>query len=113
MIQLRRLLVAGILLVALATPALAAPEATPSSEQPPNCPKGYVCLLVEELAESTAVVWELRADLARSKAKQRRLGGVLGCGLGLSGVVVESPIDGMRFETAPAVHCGLTYGFRF
>ena len=107
---MKPLIVVAILLLALTLPALAAPASEP---QPPWCKPGWACVRVEELAERTAIVWELRADLARSKAKQRRLGGVLGCGLGLSGVVVESPIDGMRFETAPAVHCGYTFGWRF
>jgi len=107
---MKRLPVAVILSVAAISFATAAPANEP---QPPWCQKGYACLRVEELAERTAVVWELRSELARSKSKQRRLGGVLGCGLGVSGVVVESPIDGLRFETAPAVHCGMTWGLRF
>lgn len=104
---MRRMIIA-IILLALASPVLA----VESEPQPKWCQKGYVCLRVEELAERTAVVWELRADLARSKAKQRRLGGVVGCGAGVSGVVVDGD-EGWRFETVPAIQCGVMWGIRF
>ena len=77
--------------------------------QPPNCPEGYVCLTLSELAERTAFIWQLQAERTLLRARARRFGFTVGCGVGVAGVVDED----FQTRTAPALACGAFYGFRF
>src|SRR5262245_50509058 len=105
------LALATLIMLACATvsPALAndAEDAPPTS--PTWCQKGWTCVPTSWLAERVARVWELRGELEREKAKHKRLGFTLGCGVGVAGVVDKD----FNVQIVPAGTCGILYGIRF
>lgn len=98
------MLVGGILCL---MPAAALADDAPKN--PPWCQKGYVCVPTDYLAERTARIYELRAELARTKARAARFGFAAGCGVGVASVVTQD----WKVESSPAATCALIYGFRF
>ena len=92
----------------ISTTMISASQNNGPSEPPVKCPKGYVCLSLEVATLTDVKLVELDRDLKLAKAKSKRLGGVLGCGVGV-GLQVE---DGdTTFDATP--FCGVVWGWRF
>ena len=106
MVTWTRMLVAAI---AISILSAAAPCIAQDVPQPPDCPEGYICLTLNELAERTAFIWQLQAERTLLKARARRFGFTVGCGVGVAGVINEA----YETQTAPAMFCGGMYGWRF
>ena len=108
---LKRLAAAILCLAATLAPAGAAAtrrniELVPNPEW---CRAGYRCLTINDYAEITVVSMELERDMRLAQLKTRRLGCVIGAGIGISGAVT---VDwGVR--SVPAAHLGVTCGVRF
>ena len=82
---------------------------TAVAAMPKWCKEGYVCITTDEMAERTAVIWELRAERTVLKMRARRFGFTAGCGVGVAGVIDRE----WDTRAAPAVACGVFYGLRF
>jgi hypothetical protein len=83
-----------------------ASDAVPS--QPEWCRSGFVCVPTAYFAERTAIVWELREEVARLKAANRRFGWGCGCGYGPAWALTQD----LKIRTLPAFACTLNYGWR-
>jgi hypothetical protein len=100
---------AAVLAVAILLVGASGIAAAAEPKNPDWCKPGWICVTAQELAERTANVWDLRAEMARLKAKSRRFGWTVGCGLGVAGAIDED----FRARAIPAANCSVIYGLRF
>ena len=90
---------------------------TPASASAPPCPSVYECYLkgtvvvftIRQAADVDRQLIMLERDLVVAQARYRRLGCVVGGGLGVSVVAT----DEFEVRAAPAGHVGVTCGWRF
>lgn len=102
-----RLLPAAFIVLCVALPCVAAPTPAPESAKV-RCPQGYVCFPLSVAADIDARLIQLDADLRVAKAKNRRWGGVVGCGPFVGLAVRDSKVDLNGY-----VGCGAVLGLRF
>jgi len=97
---------ASTLLFAASLCVVAAPTASEPAKV--QCPKGYVCFTLADAADIDVRLIQLDADLRTAKARNRRWGGVVGCG-----PVVALAVNDNKVDINGAVACGAFMGLRF